>query len=116
MYCDAVDSLKRCSYDNSLEFDSGLVQVFLVHCISVVPEPESSSPYLQQQVTGPYPEPTEFTLHPRANLPKIHSDPILPSTPPSSEWSLSFGLSHQNPVHMSLLSHTRHTPRPPHSL
>jgi hypothetical protein len=42
-------------------------------------------------------------IHPD-NLLKIHSDPILPSTPWSSKWSLSFGLSHQNPVHFPLLS------------
>jgi hypothetical protein len=34
----------------------------------------------------------------------IHSDPILPSTSWSSEWSLSFGLPHQNFVHFSPLS------------
>jgi hypothetical protein len=53
-------------------------------------------------------------LHiPPANLPKIHSDPFLPSTPRSSEWSFSFGLSHQNLVHFSVLSHACHMPRPP---
>jgi hypothetical protein len=36
---------------------------------------------------------------PPASLPKIHSDRILPSTPWSSEWFLSFGLPHQNFVH-----------------
>jgi hypothetical protein len=50
----------------------------------VGPEPESSSPYSQQPATGPYLEPTGSTLHPPASLPKIHSDPILPSTPWSS--------------------------------
>jgi hypothetical protein len=50
-----------------------------------------------------------------ANLPKIHSVPILPSTPRSSELSLSLGLSHQNLVHLSLLSHACHMLRPPHS-
>jgi hypothetical protein len=38
----------------------------------------------------------------KANLSKIHSDPIFPPTPWSSQWSLSFGLSHQNLVHFSL--------------
>jgi hypothetical protein len=47
---------------------------------------------------------------PPANLPKFHSDPILPSTP-WSKWSLSFWLSHQNP----LLSHACHMSHPPHS-
>jgi hypothetical protein len=57
---------------------------------SVAPEAEVSSPCSQQPAIGPYPEPTESTLHlpPPANLPKIHSDPILPSTPRS----LPFGL------------------------
>jgi hypothetical protein len=42
-------------------------------------------------------------LHtPPANFAKIHSDPILPSTPWYSKWSLSFGLSQQNPVHFPL--------------
>jgi hypothetical protein len=49
-----------------------------------------------------------------AYLPKIHPNPILPSTPRSSEWSLSFGLSHQNPAQFSPLSHACHMPRPPH--
>jgi hypothetical protein len=35
---------------------------------------------------------------PQTNLPKIHSDPIFPPTPRSSQWYLSFGLSHQNLV------------------
>jgi hypothetical protein len=55
-------------------------------------------------------------LHtPPTNLPKVHSDPILPSMPWSSKWSLSFGLSHQNPVHISPLSHACHMPCPAHS-
>jgi hypothetical protein len=52
---------------------------------------------------------------PQANLLKIHSDPIFPPTSRSSKWSLSFGLSHQNLVRFSLLSHAYHMPRPPHS-
>jgi hypothetical protein len=43
--------------------------------------------------------------NPQANLPKINSDPIFPPMPWSSQWSLSFGLSHLNLVHISLLSH-----------
>jgi hypothetical protein len=39
---------------------------------------------------------------PKDNLPKIHCDPILPSTPWSSMWSLSFLLSHKNFVHSPL--------------
>jgi hypothetical protein len=52
---------------------------------------------------------------PQANLPKIQSDPIFPPTPWSSQWSPSFGLSHQNLAHFSLLSHACHMSRPPHS-
>jgi hypothetical protein len=51
---------------------------------------------------------------PPANLPKTHSNPILPPMPRSSEWSLSFGIFHQN-VHFSLLPHAFHVPRPPYS-
>jgi hypothetical protein len=52
---------------------------------------------------------------PPANLLKIHSDPILSSTPWSSKWSLSFWISHQNPVRIPLLSHACHMSFPPHS-
>jgi hypothetical protein len=82
---------------------------------SVAPEPESSSPHSQQPTTSPYPESGESTPHPPTNLPKIHSCPILPSTPWPFKWSLSFGLSRQNPVHFSPLSHACHMPRPYYS-
>jgi hypothetical protein len=36
--------------------------------------------------------------------------------PWSSKWSLSFWLSHQNLVHISVLSHACHMSRPAHSL
>jgi hypothetical protein len=52
---------------------------------------------------------------PPGNLPKIHSDPALSSTPRSSEWCLSFGISQQYLVYFSLLSHACHIPRSPHS-
>jgi hypothetical protein len=68
----------------------------------VAPEPEGSSPHSQQPANGPYPEPDKSTPHPSpTNLSKVHFDPILPSTPRSSEWSVSFGRSHQNPLHVS---------------
>jgi hypothetical protein len=54
--------------------------------------------------------------HPLANLPKIHSLLVLLSTPWSSEWYLSFWLSHQNFVHLSLLSQACHIPCPPFRL
>jgi hypothetical protein len=34
----------------------------------MAPEPEGSSLYSQEPATGPYPEPTESTPHPPANL------------------------------------------------
>jgi hypothetical protein len=80
-----------------------IVQLYFKPTNSVSPEPEGSSPYSQEPATGPYAEPARPTLHPLpANLPKIHSDDILPSTPRSSEWSFSSGLSHQYLVHFSL--------------
>jgi hypothetical protein len=59
------------------------------------PEPEGSSPYLQAPATGPWIVST--TPHP-VSLPKIHSDLIFPPMPWYSKWSLSFGLSQQNPT------------------
>jgi hypothetical protein len=38
----------------------------------------------------------------------IHTDHILPSMSWSFKWSLSFELSHQNPLHYSLFSHVCH--------
>jgi hypothetical protein len=53
-------------------------------------ELQGSSPHSQLLATGPYPEPVESNPQspPPANLPKIHSDPILPSMPWPSKWSL----------------------------
>jgi hypothetical protein len=49
----------------------------------------TSSLYLQDPTIDPYAEPGGSTPS-SANLPKIHSDPVLPW---SSKWTLSFGLS-----------------------
>ena len=51
---------------------------------------------------------------PTSNFLKIHLNIILPSTPASSEWSLSFGFPHQNPVFTCLLlrSHQSISPGP----
>jgi hypothetical protein len=78
----------------------------------VAPEPEGSSPRSQQLVTYPYLEPVESNLYRPPNIPKIHYDPVVPSTSWSSEWSLSFGLSHQNLVHF--LSSTMRASCPAH--
>jgi hypothetical protein len=78
----------------------------------VAPEPEGSSPHSQQPSNCPYPEPGESTPHPQPiSLRSI----LIPSTPWSFKWFFSFGLSHQNPVHVSPLSLACHMPRPPHS-
>jgi hypothetical protein len=58
-----------------------------VHTSYVAPEPAGSSPYVQELSIGPCFEPIGFRLHNPANLPKIHSNPILPSTPWSFKWS-----------------------------
>jgi Na+-translocating ferredoxin:NAD+ oxidoreductase RnfD subunit len=51
-----------------------------------------------------------------AILLKINSDPILPSTPRSSEWCPSFGHSHQNLLHFSLLPCVPYVQPTPRSL
>jgi len=46
---------------------------------------------------------------PTSNFLQIHLN-ILPSTPGSSKWSLSFGFPHQTPVYTSPFPHTRYMP------
>jgi hypothetical protein len=83
---------------------------------SVTPEPEGLSPHSQQPANGPHPEPSEYSPHsPPANLHNVRFDRIHPSTPWSFKRSLSLGLSHQNPIRVSPLSHACHMPRPPYS-
>jgi len=45
---------------------------------------------------------------PTSHLLKIHLNIILPSTPGSPKWSLSFRFPHQNPVYAAPLPHTRY--------
>ena len=49
------------------------------------------------------------------HLLEIHPNIIHPSTPRSPQWSLSLRFPHQDPIHPSLLTHTRHMPNPSHS-
>jgi hypothetical protein len=48
-------------------------------------------------------------------LPKVQLNVILPPTPSSSQWSLTFGPPNQNPPNTSPLPHACHMSRPPHS-
>ena len=49
---------------------------------------------------------------PTTNLLEIHPNIVHPSTPRSSQWSLSLQFPHQDPIHPPLLNHTRHMPSP----
>ena len=52
---------------------------------------------------------------PTSHLLEIHPNIIHPSTPRSPQWSLSLRFPHQDPIHLPLLTHTRHMPSPSHS-
>jgi hypothetical protein len=71
----------------------------------VVPEPKASLPCSQEPTTSPYPMPTASTSYPppSANLPTIHSNPILSSKHLSSEWSLSFRIIYIYYIYISSL-------------
>ena len=45
---------------------------------------------------------------------QVHLNIMLPSTPRSSKWFLSFRFPHHNPVSISLVSHTCHMPHSSH--
>ena len=52
---------------------------------------------------------------PTSHFLKIHLNIILPSTPGSSNWSLSPRFPHQNPIYASPLHHTNYMPCPSNS-
>ena len=78
-------------------------------------ETEGSLTHSQVPATCTYPVPARFSPPPTSYFLKIHLNIILPFTPGSPKWSLSFRFHHQNPVYASPFSHTRHMPRPSHS-
>ena len=53
--------------------------------------------------------------NPTSHFLKIPLNIILPSTPRSPKWCLSFRFSHQNPLHASPLSHKSYMPCLSHS-
>jgi hypothetical protein len=108
-----IFSLQACSQTPSVYALHLSMRDEVLLTISMAQEPEGSSPPSKQPATDPCPELVKSNPHPQASLPTIHSDPILPSTPWSSEWALSFRLSHQNLVHFSLLPHACYMPRLP---
>jgi hypothetical protein len=81
---------------------------------SVAPEPEGSSPHSQEPTNDPYSQPGESTPPQPISLRSI----LIPSSHLHlglSSGLFPFSLSHQNPVHVSTLSHACHMPCPPHS-
>jgi len=80
-------------------------------------KPEGSLPHSQGSATRPYPGPAQPNpVHiPTSHLLEIHPNIIHPSTPRSPQWALSLRFPHQDPIHLSLLAHTRHMPSPSHS-
>jgi len=75
-------------------------------------EPEGSLPHSQVPATCPHSEPDIDPVHTStAHFLKIHLNIILPSTPGSPKWSLSFRFPHQNSVYTFPFPHARYMPR-----
>ena len=76
-------------------------------------EPEGS--LLYSQVFVPILSQPDPVHPPTSHFLNINLNIILQSTPGSPQWSLSFRLLHQNPVHACPLPHTPYMPRPSNS-
>ena len=63
-------------------------------------------------VTCPYPEPDQSSSCPTCHFLKIRLNIILPSTPVSSKWPLTFIFPHHNPIFATTLPQTCYMPRP----
>ena len=63
---------------------------------------EGSLPHSQVPTICPSPEPDQSSPCPRTHFLKTHLNIILPSTPRSSNWSLSLRFPHQKPVYTSI--------------
>jgi hypothetical protein len=75
-------------------------------------EPEGSLPCSQEPATGLSQMNTVHTIS--SYFSKIYFNIILSPKPMSSQWSLSFWLSHQNPICFLRLPHTCYMPCPSH--
>ena len=78
-------------------------------------EPEDSLPHFQVPTACSYSKPDRASPCPTPHVLKIHLNIILPFTPGSSKWSLSFRFPHENPVYTSPLPRTHYRPRQSHS-
>jgi hypothetical protein len=64
-------------------------------------EPESLLPHSPVPTTCLYPKPAQPSPYPTSYFLIIHLNIILPSTPRSPQWSVSFRFLYQNPVYAS---------------
>jgi hypothetical protein len=68
-------------------------------------EPKDSLPLSQMPATWALSQ-LDIVYASTSHFLKIHLNIILPSTPGSSKWSISFRFPHQNPVYASPLPYT----------
>ena len=73
-------------------------------------EPLSSLPHPKCPPPVPILSQLDPAHAPKSNFLVIHLNIILPSTPGSPKWSLSFRFPHKNPVYASHLPHTCYIP------